>query len=160
MKKVIKFLFPKTYKAIYDEGYNQCWGDYNSEDDYPEYDDHYEHYVEDDYQYPDNYWDEDGEHEHEETYADFYNRTNDILIEEWEELCREEEKALAEIYLPKAPELEVGDKIHLHSKMGMYTVVEVYTNSFAYKTRYSDVSYANYKDYKCHAGGKWNYKGE
>ena len=148
MKKVIKLLFPKTYQAIHNEGYNQCWGDYNNDYDYPQYDDSY---------YTAQYEQEELDRRTDEYYAQLAEQE---LAEEWEEQCREEEKALAEIYLPKAPELEVGDKIHLHSKMGMYTVVEVYTDSFAYKTRYSDVSYADYKDYKCHAGGKWNYKGD
>lgn len=151
MKKLIKLLFPKAYQAIISEGYNQAYNDYNSI--YDDYDSDY------DYSYEDREREEmeqlqqlhDEHYLHEEYYAE--------LAEEYENECRKAEEFLAEIYNPKAPLLSVGDKIHLHSKQGMYTVAEVYNNSFAYCTQYSELSYANYNDYKCHAGGKWNYKG-
>jgi len=151
MKRVIKFLFPKTYQAIYDKGYYQCMFDVNNIHDNPEC---YEHDI---YDHPEYY--DDAYYEQEELErlsAEHYAQlAEQELLEEWEEECRKEERALAEIYLPKAPDLQVGDKIHLHSKQGMYTVVEVYTDSFAYNTAHSDISYADYEDYKCHAGGMW-----
>lgn len=133
MKKVIKLLFPKTYKAIFDDGYYQAYSEFDYDPDYNDYQQY------DDY-HPD--------------YDEYYNQ----IAEDWEEECRQEEQLLEEIYIPKPPTLEVGDKIHLHSKLGMYTVTEVYTDSFAYCTKHSDISYADYSDYKCHAGGKWNLK--
>ena len=142
MKTLVKFLFPKTYKAIYDEGYNACYSDaLNS-------------YEDDDYSndYYDDYYDDHNNND--------YDEYSEQQVEEWERECIEEEKALAEIYLPKAPELQIGDKVHLHSKQGMYTITEVYNDSFAYCTKYSEISYANYADYKCHAGGRWNQRGE
>jgi hypothetical protein len=168
MKRVIKFLFPKTYQAIYDEAYG--YGRYDMNEEWMcangAYDDdeinraqyemnmeierlHHEHYVENEYYYPEDYINEQDE------LARLHDEHCAQLIEEYEEDCRREEQELAEIYLPKAPDLQVGDKIHLHSKQGMYTVVEVYTDSFAYNTAYSDISYADYEDYKCHAGGMW-----
>jgi hypothetical protein len=92
---------------------------------------------------------------HDEHYAE--------LAEEYEKECIKEEELLAEMYNPKpvgVPVLNAGDKIHLYSKEGMYTVAKVYNDSFAYCTKYSELSYANYSDYKCHAGGRWNNKGE
>jgi hypothetical protein len=140
MKKLIKLLFPKTYQAIYDEGYNQCWGYCNPDSDYDQYDD-----------YPEDYYDE--QDELARLHAEHCNE----LLEEYEEDCRREAQALAEIYLPKAPLLEIGDKVHLHSIKGMYTVTEVYTDSFAFRTNHDEKdSYAEFSDYKCHAGGIWN----
>ena len=151
MKKLIGLLFPKTYQAIINEGYNQALNDYNSN----YYHDDYDH---DDYDYTQQYEQDelqrihDEHYQHEEYYAE--------LAEEYAEGCREAEKLLAEIYNPQPPLLEVGDKIHLHSKLGMYTVTKVYNGSFAYRTRDSiDNSYADYSDYKCHAGGKWSSRG-
>ena len=147
MKKLIKLLFPKTYQAIINEGYNQAFNDYNSNyDDYDDYD-YTQQYEQDELQRL-----HDEHYLHEEYYAE--------LAEEYEKECRKAEELLAEIYNPQPPLLEVGDKIHLHSKQGMYTVTEVYNDSFAYRTRDSiDNSYANYSDYKCHAGGRWNKRG-
>jgi hypothetical protein len=152
MKKLIKLLFPKTYKAIYDEGYNTCYSDalnsYAHNHDY--YDDYEENY---DDQYPEGYWvDEDNEPVYEEeTYADHYNNTNYALHGQDDP---------QETYAYK-PHLEVGDKIHLHSRQGMYTVTQVFDYSFAFRTN-SDTedNYADYDDYKCHAGGLWNFKGK
>jgi hypothetical protein len=132
MKKLIKLLFPKTYKAIYDEGYNTCYSDaLNSYDD--RYDDHNDDYYDDyDDQYPEGYWDEpqNEENQEEETYE-------------------------------HKPHLEVGDKIHLHSRQGMYTVTQVFDYSFAFRTKHdTEDNYADYDDYKCHAGGLWNFKGK
>lgn len=147
MKRLVKLLFPKTYQAIYDDGYIQAYNVYNNHyDDYDDYDDDYQQYE----QY--------AQHElemqrlHDEHYAE--------LAEEYEKECIKAEELLAEMYNPKPPLLEVGDKIHLYSKEGMYTVAKVYNDSFAYCTKYSELSYANYSDYKCHAGGRWNNKGE
>lgn len=145
MKKIIKLLFPKTYQAIHAEGYNQAINEYH--DYYNDYDEAYEyrqHELEMQRLYEEQAL-------HEEYYAE--------LAEEYEKECRKAEEILAEIYNPKAPLLYEGDKIHLHSKEGMYTVTEVYNDSFAYRTRDSiDNSYADYSDYKCHAGGRWNKK--
>lgn len=155
MKKLIKLLFPKTYQAIYDEGYNQCWGDYTHNYNHPEYDD----YPEDDYYdayHPDYDYPEDYINEQDEL-TRLHTEHCAQLIEEYEEDCRREEQALAELYLPKAPLLEIGDKVHLHSIQGMYTVTEVYTDSFAFRTKHDEKdSYAEFSDYKCHAGGRWN----
>jgi hypothetical protein len=141
MKKLIKFLFPKTYQAIYSEGYNACYCEaYGSHQEYY-HDDYHDNYDDD---YPEGYFEEQAEQE---------------LAEEWERECREEGRALAELHLPKAPKLQIGDKVHLHSKQGMYTITEVYNDSFGYCTNYSETSYADYSDYKCHAGGKWNNRG-
>lgn len=159
MKRLVKLLFPKTYQAIYDDGYIQAYNVYNNH-----YDDHYDDYDEDyDYHQRENEY---AQHElemlrldeeqalHEEYYAE--------LAEEYEQECIKTREFLAEMYNPKpvgVPVLNAGDKIHLHSKEGMYTVAEVYNDSFAYCTKYSELSYANYSDYKCHAGGRWNNKG-
>ena len=145
MKKLIKLLFPKTYQAIYDDGYALGYNVYNNYDDEYDHDHEYtEHELEMQRLHDEHYL-------HEEYYAE--------LAEEYERECRKAEQFLAEIYNPKpasVPVLNVGDKIHLHSKLGMYTVTKVYNDSFAYCTKYSDISYANYSDYKCHAGGRWN----
>ena len=145
MKKLIRLLFPKTYQAIINEGYNQALSDYNSNYDHDDYDD---------YDYTQQYEQDELQriHDEQEYYAE--------LAEEYEKECKKAEELLAEIYNPQPPLLEVGDKIHLHSKLGMYTVTKVYNGSFAYRTRDSiDNSYADYNDYKCHAGGKWNSRG-
>ena len=146
MKKLIKFLFPKTYQAIFDDGYTLAYNVYNN----------YEGEDDDDYDYQQ--YDFDNEYyEHELEMQNLHDEYHAELVEEYEQECRKAEQFLAEIYNPKPPALEVGDKIHLHSKQGMYTVTEVYNDSFAYRTRDSiDDAYANYDDYKCHAGGRWN----
>lgn len=151
MKKLIKLLFPKTYQAIITEGYNQAYNNYNEDYNRPEHDyyDYNEQYDQDELQrLHDEHYDRIAE---EEYYAE--------LAEEYEQECRKAEELLAEIYNPQPPLLEVGDRIHLHSKLGMYTVAEVYNDSFAYCTQYSELSYADYSDYKCHAGGRWNNRG-
>lgn len=169
MKRLVKLLFPKTYQAIYDEAYG--YGRYDEHAVWMHANSGYEYetneFLRESEQamYEQRYHDEyTHEHEnaqyelemdrlyaehclHEEYYAE--------LAEEYEKECIKAEQLLAEIYNPKPPVLEVGDKIHLHSKQGMYTVVEVYTDSFAYNTAHSDISYADYEDYKCHAGGMW-----
>lgn len=168
MKRLVKLLFPKTYQAILDEGYYQAINEYNNyytQDDNDNYGSPYNPDDYDDYDYHQRE-NEYAQHElemlrlheeqalHEEYYAE--------LAEEYEKECIKAEQLLAEIYNPKpadAPILNVGDKIHLHSKQGMYTVAEVYNDSFAYCTKYSELSYADYSDYKCHAGGRWNDKG-
>ena len=165
MKKLIKLLFPKTYQAISDEGYDlgrydehASWMHANSgyeyetneflreseqamyeqmcHDEYLElerlHDEHYERIAEDQYQLE--------------------------LTRIYEEECQGDREELIKLYTPKEPILSVGDKIHLHSKQGMYTVTKVFEYSFAYCTQYSEDSYAHYSDYKCHAGGKWNHK--
>lgn len=145
MKKLIKLLFPKAYQAIYDEGYNQAYYEYNKDYNqvyYDDYDEHYQQYEQ---------YELEMQRLHDEHYAEEANA--------WEEYRMEEEQELAELYLPKKPVLEVDDKIHLHSKQGMYTVVAVTEHGFTYCTKYSEVSYADYSDYKCHAGGRWNSKG-
>lgn len=155
MKKLIKLLFPKTYQAIFSEGYNECWNIYNQYYNHPDYDSYEDDY---DCDYEDQYEQDELQRLHDEHYLheEYYAE----LAEEYEKECRKAEELLAEIYNPQPPLLEVGDKIHLHSKQGMYTVTEVYNDSFAYRTRDSiDNSYANYNDYKCHAGGRWNNKG-
>jgi len=140
MKKLIKLLFPKTYQAIFNDGYYQAYteysGDYDNNDDY-DYHNYYDEYDYDDYQ-------EQLELQklHDECYA---------------QTAENEQKVIK----PQVPILSVGDKIHLHSRQGMYTVTAVNKYAFAYRTRDSiDDSYADYNDYKCHAGGKWNNKGE
>jgi len=146
MKKLIKFLFPKTYQAIFSEGYNECWDIYNQDYNHDDYESYY------DYDYEEQYEQNELQRLHDEHYAE--------LAKEFEEQQRQEEQILAELYIPKTPQLEIGDRIHLHSKQGMYTVTEVYDYSFAYCTKHSDISYADYSDYKCHAGGLWNFKGK
>lgn len=150
MKKVIKLLFPKTYQAIINEGYNQAYSEYHGYDqDYDDYDD----YNYNDYDDPDPDYNEYHQNKlDEEYYAE--------CVEEYENERRKAEKLLAETHNHQPPLLDVGDKIHLHSKLGMYTVAEVYNDSFAYCTKYSELSYADYSDYKCHAGGRWNKRGE
>lgn len=155
MKKLIKLLFPKTYQAIFSEGYNECWNIYNQYYNHPDYDSYEDDY---DCDYEDQYEQDELQRLHDEHYLheEYYAE----LAEEYEQECRKAEELLAEIYNPQPTLLEVGDKVHLHSKQGMYTVTEVYNDSFAYRTRDSiDNSYANYSDYKCHAGGKWNSRG-
>jgi len=158
MKKLIGLLFPKTYQAIYSEGYNACYCEaYGSHQEYypDDYDDYHDNY---DDGYPEGYFEEQAEL-NELQIEHYAQLAEQELLEEWERECREEERALAELYLPKAPKLQIGDKVHLHSKQGMYTITEVYNDSFGYCTNYSETSYADYSDYKCHAGGKWSSRG-
>jgi hypothetical protein len=164
MKKFIKLLFPKTYQAIYDEAYG--YGRYDMNEEWMcangAYDDdvinhaHYEMNMELQRLHHEHYYPEDYMNEQDEL-ARLHAEHCDELLEEYEEDCRREEQALAELYLPKAPLLEIGDKVHLHSIQGMYTVTEVYTDSFAFRTNHDEKdSYAELSDYKCHAGGRWN----
>lgn len=152
MKRLVKLLFPKTYQAILDEGYYQAINDYkNYDEDYDYYQRENEFFAEHELEMQRLH---DEHYLHEEYYAE--------LAEEYEQECIKTREFLAEMYNPKpagVPALNVGDKIHLHSKEGMYTVAEVYNDSFAYCTQYSELSYADYSDYKCHAGGRWNNKG-
>lgn len=173
MKKLFKLLFPKTYQAIFDEAYglgrydeHANWMHANSGYEYETNEflreseqAMYEQRYHDEYQHELEYHQHELEMQrlHDEHYL--HEEYHAELAEEYERECRKAEQFLAEIYNPKpagVPVLNVGDKIHLHSKLGMYTVTEVYNDSFAYCTKYSDISYANYSDYKCHAGGKWN----
>jgi hypothetical protein len=150
MKNLIKLLFPKTYQAILDAGYNQAYNDYNA---------NYNHDNDYDNDYDLLQHDEDMELQrlHDEHYAQIAEDEYQLeLTRLYEEECKGEQQELIKLYTPKVPLLSVGDKIHLHSKQGMYTVTEVREYSFAYCTQYSDNSYADYNDYKCHAGGKWN----
>jgi hypothetical protein len=162
MKRLVKLLFPKTYQAIYDDGYIQAYNVYNN---------HYDDYDEDyDYQqYDHEYYQRELEYAQYELEMDrlyeercLHEEYHAELAAEYEKECIKTREFLAEMYNPKpvgVPVLNAGDKIHLHSKEGMYTVAEVYNDSFAYCTKYSELSYANYSDYKCHAGGRWNNKG-
>jgi hypothetical protein len=149
MKKLIKLLFPKTYQAILSDGYNQAFNEYN---------DSYNH----DYDYDDQHEQDELQRLHDEHYARIAEDQYQLeLTRLHEEECQEDEQMLAKLYSPKVSLLSVGDKIHLHSRQGMYTVTAVNKYAFAYRTRDSiDDSYADYNDYKCHAGGKWNNKGE
>ena len=156
MKNLIKLVFPKTYQAILSDGYNQAYAEYNG--DYDNHDDY-------DYNYHD-YNDQQEQDELQRLYDEHYARIAEDeyqleLTRLHEEYCQEDEQKLIKLYSPKVPILSVGDKIHLHSKQGMYTVTKAFDYTFAYATRDSiDSTYAHYSDYKCHAGGKWNYKGE
>ena len=156
MKKLIKLLFPKTYQAILDDSYNQayaeCNGNYDNHDDY-DYNYH---------DYTDQYEQDELQRLHDEHYARIAEDQYQLeLTRLHEEECQGDEQMLAKLYSPKVSLLSVGDKIHLHSRQGMYTVTAVNKYAFAYRTRDSiDDRYADYNDYKCHAGGKWNNKGE
>jgi hypothetical protein len=138
MKKLIKLLFPRTYDSIYREGFSYCYKIYVTPEDLEEYyaSDGQDYYIDDEEfidEYPEDYWEE-----------------APILYEE-------SEVEAAAINIPK---LEIGDKVHLHSKNGIYTVSDMYIDSFAYTTsRAKKEKYADYSDYKCHAGGIYN-KGE
>jgi len=153
MKKLIKLLFPKTYQAIITEGYNQAYNNYNEDYNRPEHDyyDYNEQYDQDELQrLHDEHYDRIAEEEYQLELTRMY-----------EEDCKGEQQELIKLYTPKQPLLSVGDKIHLHSKQGIYTVTKAFEYSFAYRTRDSiDDSYADYNDYKCHAGGRWNNRGE
>lgn len=145
-------MFPKTYQAIIDEGYNQAYHDYNEDYNRPEHD-YYDYNQQDDH--------DELQRLHDEHYARIAEDEYQLeLTRLYEEECKEEQQELIKLYTPKKPLLSVGDKIHLHSKQGMYTVTKVFEYSFAYCTQYSDESYADYNDYKCHAGGRWNKRGE
>ncbi len=157
-------MFPKTYQAIYDEAYG--YGRYDEHASWMHANSGYEYETNEFLRESEQAMYEQSQHDeylelerlhnehylHEEYYAE--------LAEEYEQECKKAEELLAEIYTSQPPLLEVGDKIHLHSKQGMYTITEVYNDSFAYCTKYSDNSYADYSDYKCHAGGLWNFKGK
>ena len=146
MKKLIKLLFPKTYQAIVNDGYNEAFAEYNGD---------YNNDYDDDYNY---HQDEmDLQKLHDEHYAKIADDEYQLeLTRLHEEECKGEQQALIKLYTPKQPLLSVGDKIHLHSKQGMYTVTQAHEYSFAYCTKYSENSYADYNDYKCHAGGMHN----
>ena len=148
MKKLIKLLFPKTYQAIIDEAYG-----------YGRYDEHAEWmHANDDYDYRQYEADMELQKLHDEHYDRIAEDEYQLeLTRLYEEDCKGEQEELIKLYTPKQPLLSVGDKIHLHSKQGMYTVTKANEYSFAYRTRDSiDDSYADYNDYKCHAGGRWN----
>lgn len=157
-------MFPKTYQAIYDEAYG--YGRYDEHASWMHANSGYEYETNEFLRESEQAMYEQSQHDeylelqrlHDEHYLheEYYTE----LAEEYEQECRKAEELLAEIYNPQPPLLEVGDKIHLHSKQGMYTITEVYNDSFAYCTKYSDNSYADYSDYKCHAGGLWNFKGK
>lgn len=165
MKKLIKLMFPKTYQAISDEGYGLGRYDENAE----------WMFANDNYVYESNEFIRESEQAMYEQMCDneylelerLHNEHYERIAEDeyqleltrlHEEDCQEDQKELIKLYTPKEPILSVGDKIHLHSKQGMYTVTKVFEYSFAYCTQYSEDSYAHYSDYKCHAGGKWNRK--
>jgi hypothetical protein len=165
MKKLIKLMFPKTYQAISDEGYGLGRYDENAE----------WMFANDNYVYESNEFIRESEQAMYEQMCDneylelerLHNEHYERIAEDeyqleltrlHEEDCQEDQKELIKLYTPKEPLLSVGDKIHLHSKQGMYTVTKVFEYSFAYCTQYSEDSYAHYSDYKCHAGGKWNRK--
>lgn len=160
MKKLIKLLFPKTYQAIFDEAYG-----YGRYDEYTQWmfaNDNYEHepneFIRESEKamyYHDEYLEL--QRLHDEHYAKIADDEYQLeLTRLHEEECKGEQQELIKLYTPKQPLLKVGDKIHLHSKQGMYTVTQVHEYSFAYCTKYSDNSYADYSDYKCHAGGMHN----
>ena len=142
MKKLIKLLFPKTYAAIHLDGYNACEEYYNPDRiDYSDEEYYEEEYHPDYDEYPEGYWDD--SYHTEEIYEEI-------------EIIRTE-NSIESVCIPK---LEINDKVHLHSKKGIYTVTEVYIDSFAYTTsKAKKNSYALYEDYKCHVGGIRN-KGE
>jgi hypothetical protein len=147
MMKLIKLLFPKVYTSIFNEGYKKGIHDYINYD--PQ--DHYQ-YDDDEYQanqlYEQEYYDM-IEHENQH-YQDLYDREEEYP-----------EDDIVEDVIPEntTPKLEIGDKVHLFSKEGMYTIVSINPSTFGYRTKHSDVSYTYYSDYKCHAGGFWNFKG-
>jgi hypothetical protein len=159
MKKLIKLLFPKTYQAIITEGYNQAYNNYNEDYNRPEHDyyDYNEQYNQDELQR----LHDELQRLHDEHYDRIAEEEYQLeLTRMYEEDCKGEQQELIKLYTPKQPLLSVGDKIHLHSKQGMYTVTKAFEYSFAYRTRDSiDDSYADYNDYKCHAGGRWNNRG-
>jgi len=150
MKNLIKLLFPKTYQAIFQAGYNQACNDYHAD---------YNHEYDHDLLQHDK--DMELQRLHDEHYAQIAEDEYQLeLTRLYEEECKGEQQELIKLYTPKVPLLSVGDKIHLHSKQGMYTVTKAFDYTFAYCTQYSEDTYAHYSDYKCHAGGKWNNKGE
>jgi hypothetical protein len=145
MKKLIKLLFPKTYDSIYREGFSNCYEIYVTYENYPDEnfsDEEFDQEYNSDYdEYPEGYWD------------DSYH--TEEIYEEIEQIHTE--NSIESVCIPK---LEINDKVHLHSKKGIYTVTEVYIDSFAYTTsKAKKNSYALYEDYKCHVGGIRN-KGE
>jgi hypothetical protein len=115
MKKLIKFLFPKVYQEIINEGFEKGFN-----------------------------------HEHEATFIfdDDYD-CPEFNHNESDDLCYHDVSCELS--------LEVGDKIHLKSKLGIYTVKEVYLFHFVVSTAHNEFSVSN-DDYKCHAGGNWNFK--
>jgi hypothetical protein len=147
MMKLIKLLFPKVYTSIFNEGYAKGQLDYSEHGPIDDY-----QYDDDEYQtielYEQEYYDM-IEHENQH-YQDLYDREEEYP-----------EDDIVEDVIPVSikPNLEIGDKIHLHSKEGMYTIVSINPLTFGYRTKHSDVSYTKYDDYKCHAGGFWNFKG-
>ena len=48
-------------------------------------------------------------------------------------------------------------KIHLNDRNGMYTVVSYTDHSMELCTKYSDTFHVPVKNFKCLAGGRWNY---
>lgn len=55
------------------------------------------------------------------------------------------------------PDVRVGDRVHLHTYRGMYTVYEVRDEGFRIRTRnYTFPQLIPWKDFKCLAGGTWN----
>lgn len=138
MKKLIKLLFPKVYASILNEGYFTCQSEYNA---------YYYDDENDDFEYPENYFTEDLELEENELDEDYDDEHAQFLVDK---------------HYVGDTELKIGDRIHLNSKNGMYTVSHLRINVFGYVTKKNPIpTFTGYGDYKCHAGGiNRRYEGE
>lgn len=55
------------------------------------------------------------------------------------------------------PDVRIGNRVHLHTYRGMYTVYEVRDEGFRIRTqKYTLTQLIPWKDFKCLAGGNWN----
>lgn len=155
MKRIIKFLFPKTYDAIKQEGFNECWYDHSSCRDIMFDQEEAEDRL--------------AQQELEEMAEWMMQEEEARMMAEIEESARhfemmQEDDSLfekqAELKVPEItkPVLNPGDKIHLHSKNGIYTVEKVFASGFTYGTKHKHGTYTDNSNYKCHRGGRWNKK--
>ena len=70
-------------------------------------------------------------------------------------------KQIRDMYTRKYPSIRVGDRIHIHSRQGIYTVEEIRKSSIVITCKvwqHSDHKYVevDFADFKCLAGGLHN----
>ena len=108
-----------------------------------------------------------------EGYIEYCNyQQQEILEQEYYNSCHEESEAeyvtriaeeeLNSLLKNKAtrPLVAVGDKIHLLSKQGLYEVYFISPEGFKIKTKHNThTKLYPWTDFKCIAGGLWNYRG-
>jgi hypothetical protein len=135
IKSILKWLFPKTYQLVLDEGEANLWQELNpNTGDYTEY-------PEDWNQYPD-------ELTNEPSAEDILNMSEEEVLDSFMEEGMKND--------PIAP-CKAGDRIHIKPFQGIYEVVETDYNGFVitcnkWKTQNRPNKRLNWSDFKCHVG--------